>query len=43
MAALKSKCDSARALGIVYVSEDDRLVIYDGKHFTLPPLLHAGF
>ena len=41
MAALKSKCDSARALGILHVSQHERLVIYDGKRFTLP-LLHAG-
>ena len=33
MAALKSKCDSARALGIVHVSQHERLVIYDGKRF----------
>ena len=42
MAALKSKCDSARALGIVHVSQYERLVIYDGKRFTLP-LAPCGF
>jgi len=29
-AALKSKCESARTLGIVNVSQSERLVIYDG-------------
>ena len=41
MAALKLKCDSARVLGVVDVSQHERSVIYDGKRFTLPSLLHA--
>ena len=37
LAALKSKCDTAKTLGIVSVSQHERLVIYDGN-LSRPPV-----